>query len=437
MRIADTQTVKQLDHDAIVGRGVPSLDLMERAATAVAEAVKALVPRGGTSAPRVAVLCGAGNNGGDGLAAARLLREAGLAVDVLLLGAPQKMTPDAAAMAARLEGAGGGLTPYTPAAWAEALEGAAVAVDALFGVGLARPLAGEYLAAVQALNARALPVVACDLPSGLDGDSGRALGAAVQADVTVTFSCAKPGLYRADGPAAAGRVVVADIGIPRDLLDAAAPDMPSLQGVRHFIWDFDGTLFDTYPITIQNLQSALAAYGQSATAADIMRRMLDTLSAACNHYADRFGIPRAALTARFEEEVQAAVARLEAPPMPDVPQVLQKIVAGGRHNYLFTHRPLTETRAYLQKHGLEGLFTELVGPENGFAAKPSPEAVLYLKQKYGMTAADAVMLGDREIDLGSGRAAGLGVIHIPCALAPETLACDWRFTAFWQMLALL
>lgn len=211
----------------------------------------------------------------------------------------------------------------------------------------------------------------------------------------------------------------------------------TMRGIRHFIWDFDGTLFDTYPIIIQNLQAALAAYGHSAPTAEIMRYMLDTIPAARDHYADCFGIPRAALADAYAVHHRQATAALEAPPMPGVAQVLRTICAGGRHNYIFTHRRVSETSAYLEKNDLDGCFREIVAPENGFAGKPAPDAVLYLMQKYHMAPAETVMVGDREIDLGSGRNAGVRTAHLVCALAPEQLACDWRLHNFAEMLALL
>ncbi len=212
----------------------------------------------------------------------------------------------------------------------------------------------------------------------------------------------------------------------------------SMRRLAHFIWDFDGTLFDTYPIIIQNLRGALAAFGRDADPADAMRRMLDTILAARDHYADSFGIPREALAHEYGLRHREATRQLAAPPMPGVEAVLRRICATGRHTYIFTHRAQAETEAYLHKYGLSELFCEIVAPQSPcFAAKPAPDAVLYLKEKYRMAEGSAVMLGDREIDLGSGRAAGIATAHIVCAAAPETLACDWRFDSFDEMLALL
>ena len=217
MRFATTTQMKEIDRIAIQERGIPSLTLMERAASAVTAAV--LAQLAGDPAPRVTVLCGPGNNGGDGLACARQLLQQGVAVRTLLVGNADKMTDDARAMAARLRQAGGTVEPW-PAA-APGWENCSCLVDALFGVGLGREVGGDFRAAIEAANAAGCPIVSCDIPSGLHGDTGAVLGAAVRAAQTVTFSCAKPGLVRGEGPACTGRLTVADIGIPADLLPAA------------------------------------------------------------------------------------------------------------------------------------------------------------------------------------------------------------------------
>ncbi len=210
MRIATTAQMKEMDRIAIEEKGVPSLQLMENAAAAVTKSVRQLLT---DSRPHsAAVVCGTGNNGGDGLAAARLLAAAGVAVQVFLVGDPAKMTPDARANADRLARQGLALQPFA-ALTAEILSGSGCIVDALFGVGLARPLTGDFLTAVQMINAAGVPVVSCDIPSGLHGDTGQVLGAAVKAAVTVTFTCAKPGLLQKEGPVHTGQLVVAEIGV--------------------------------------------------------------------------------------------------------------------------------------------------------------------------------------------------------------------------------
>ena len=169
-----TEEMARADRLAI-GAGTPGVDLMEAAGRAVAAAVAELTAAGAS----VAVLCGPGNNGGDGLCAARLLREQGYAVGVGLLGPPDALGGDSAVMAARW---GGEMQPLSP----ESVASADVIVDALFGAGLSRPLDGVAAAMVAAVNASGKPVVAVDVPSGLDGATGRAAGPVVQATRTVT-----------------------------------------------------------------------------------------------------------------------------------------------------------------------------------------------------------------------------------------------------------
>lgn len=191
--------------------GVPGAQLMEAAGWAVAREVRRRFP-----ACRVAILCGPGNNGGDGFVAARLLARAGYAVRLALLGEIGNLKGDAALMAARWQG---GVEPLALAA----LERADVVVDALFGAGLARPLDGIAAQLIAEIGRRGLAVVAVDVPSGVDGDTGAVLGAAPQAVATVTFFRKKPGHLLMPGRARCGDIVVADIGIPATVLAEIEP----------------------------------------------------------------------------------------------------------------------------------------------------------------------------------------------------------------------
>ena len=196
---------------AAIADGVAGVALMEAAGAAVAGAVM----RRWSKRP-VAVLCGPGNNGGDGFVAARHLAASGWPVRLGLLGAREGLTGDAAHHAALWTGA---IEPLSPAL----LDGAGVAVDAIFGAGLARPVDGAARAVIEALAASGIPVVAVDVPSGLDGASGAVLGAAAKAAITVTFFRKKPGHVLLPGRVLCGTLIVADIGIPAGVLAALGP----------------------------------------------------------------------------------------------------------------------------------------------------------------------------------------------------------------------
>ena len=217
MLIATAAQMREIDRAAIQDRGICSTLLMENAAKAVAEACISLVNRrrGG----RAAVFCGPGNNGGDGVAAARFLMEAGLEVRAFLVGKREKMTPDCREMESRLRKAGGALEDFAPdAAFASWCLECDVMVDALFGIGLNTPLWGDPYTAVQMMNTCPVPVVAVDIASGVEADTGRILGVAVEADETVTFTCPKAGHVLGQGGLCCGRLTVADIGIPAGLI---------------------------------------------------------------------------------------------------------------------------------------------------------------------------------------------------------------------------
>lgn len=216
---ATTAQMKELDRTAIEDVKIPSLDLMECAAKAVVQNVLQIMGRE-VRGRRITVFCGPGNNGGDGIAAARLLLLEGCVVRAFLVGDRTRMTPDALTMEQKLLLTGGALEDYTPDAPAqqEWIQSSACIIDALFGVGLKRPIAGDFLSAVRRMNHAPCPVVSCDIPSGIDGDTGNVLGEAVRADRTVTFTCSKYGLEQGDGKIYAGIVSVAPIGIPEELI---------------------------------------------------------------------------------------------------------------------------------------------------------------------------------------------------------------------------
>jgi len=204
--LPDAETMRGVDRWAIEDQGVAGLDLMERAGMGVARAVEVH----GCDGP-VAVVCGKGNNGGDGLVVARLLREAGREVTVVCVAPPEEFKGDAAANLVRLPGE----APVTLAQGAAAIERASVIVDALLGTGFAGEPHGTVGEAIALVNAADAAVVAVDVPSGVDASSGVVCGEAVRAEVTVTFHAGKPGLWIMPGKRHAGEVRALDIGIPR------------------------------------------------------------------------------------------------------------------------------------------------------------------------------------------------------------------------------
>ncbi len=210
LALLTTQQMAMADRVAIAA-GTPGIELMERAGRAVAEAVARRAGGGGA----VTLFCGPGNNGGDGFVAARLLREQGLEAHVVLPGGADGITGDAAIALERWAG------PVERLSAPDATRGD-VFVDALFGAGLTRPLAGAFAEAAAFLNGAGRPVIAVDMPSGVSGDTGRADGIAVKASETVTFFRLKPGHLLQPGRSLCGPVTVADIGIPAQAaLDAA------------------------------------------------------------------------------------------------------------------------------------------------------------------------------------------------------------------------
>jgi NAD(P)H-hydrate epimerase len=210
----DAASMRAADAWAIEERGVPSLELMEAAGLALAEAAAELAGSG-----PVKVVCGKGNNGGDGLVAARRLAATGFEVETLLLWPVGELSGDAAANLERLDGP---VRELDPAAAPAALRGAGLIVDAIFGTGFSGAPREPAAGAIQAINDAAAPVVAADIASGVDASTGEVEGEAVEAGLTVAFHAAKLGHVIAPGKRHTGRLQVAEIGIP-DGAPAEAP----------------------------------------------------------------------------------------------------------------------------------------------------------------------------------------------------------------------
>ena len=200
------QQLREFDRLACADYGIAGYELMTRAGAAVLQALRRRWPQ----ARRITVVCGTGNNGGDGLVAARLAHAAGLAVTVVMPSPPARLRGDALLAYQALRAGGVDVQAFSASAW----PAADVIVDALFGTGLSRELGGVERETVMQINAAGVPVLAVDLPSGLHADSGRMLGVAVRAGLTLSFIGLKAGMFTGDGPACCGEIEFDDLGLP-------------------------------------------------------------------------------------------------------------------------------------------------------------------------------------------------------------------------------
>ncbi len=213
MKVATATEMREIDRTTIEEYGIPALVLMERAGVEVAAKTTELV-----TGSKVLVLCGGGNNGGDGLVAARNLHSLGYHVRVVLLSKAGSMSADCKAqyLLAR--------KTRVPVEFRKALTGAdfhgAFIIDAVFGTGLSRPVSGDLSVLFRAINDSGVPVLSVDMPSGVSSDTGEILGEAVRADYTVTFGLPKRGHFLHPGAEYTGRLSVEDIGFPAGLIQS-------------------------------------------------------------------------------------------------------------------------------------------------------------------------------------------------------------------------
>ncbi len=206
--IFSAAAVREIDRIAIEERGIEGYTLMQRAAEAAVAAARERYP----AARRWTVVCGAGNNAGDGYVVARHLKSAGCDVRLYALVEPTRLDGDAKTAHADYAADGGDVAAFGGKLGSDT----DIIVDALLGSGLERPVAGDFADAVEAMNRHAAPIVALDIPTGLHGDTGAVLGTAVAADLTVTFVGLKAGLFINEGPEHAGDIAFAGLGVPDD-----------------------------------------------------------------------------------------------------------------------------------------------------------------------------------------------------------------------------
>jgi NAD(P)H-hydrate epimerase len=226
VRPLSRQEVRSLDEQAARDLGLPTLLLMENAGRGAAALLAERASHGSTPPPRVLILCGPGNNGGDGGVVARHLDAWGFPVEIVWLARREQLRGDAETQWQILSRAGldqslwyeGHADDPGPEELDSLMAGPGWLVDGLFGTGLTRPLEGAFAMAVEAMNRSGKPILALDLPSGLDADRGVPLGTAVRATLTATFVAPKLGFSAPGARAFTGEVAVIDIGLPRRLL---------------------------------------------------------------------------------------------------------------------------------------------------------------------------------------------------------------------------
>jgi hydroxyethylthiazole kinase-like uncharacterized protein yjeF len=206
--------MKALDQIAIKCYGIPSLVLMENAGWGIVNLAETLVQK----KARILLICGKGNNGGDGFVSARHLSNRGFRVKVFLLGHPADLTKDAQTNYRIVKKMGIPVIQKSLSRLKTLLKDSNLVIDAIFGVGLTRAVEGIYHEAIALVNVSRKPVLSIDIPSGLDSDTGKTLGIAVRAKMTGTLGLAKRGLLVGDGPYYAGKIKVIDISIPRKLI---------------------------------------------------------------------------------------------------------------------------------------------------------------------------------------------------------------------------
>jgi len=213
MKTVTAEEMREIDRRTIEEFGIPGIILMEHAGRAVSDTAEEFVkPEAGT----IVILCGSGNNGGDGLAAARHLYNHGYGVEVILIKPPENFKGDALVnyeIAKKLQ-----IRLTTPFSGQPLPPRTSFVIDAMLGTGTRGEITGSFRQAIELINASGKPVLAVDLPSGIDADTGKVLGAAVNATVTVTMGLMKKGLLAPEAKLLCGDLRVADIGLPRQLL---------------------------------------------------------------------------------------------------------------------------------------------------------------------------------------------------------------------------
>lgn len=204
--------------------------------------------------------------------------------------------------------------------------------------------------------------------------------------------------------------------------------------MKLFIWDFDGTLMDTYPNITGFLRQALLDFGKDVSQTDILEKMMENIPFAITYYRDFYELPD---LREHYNHYAAGEASAPVSVFPGIREVLKKVREIGADNYIFTNRGNT-IYPMLEKAGILNEFREIVTAEDPeFVVKPAPDVIFYLMEKYGGTPENTVMIGDRRCDLESGYNAGCKTCHLLTPAVPQYPPCDFRIRDFGEMLDML
>ena len=204
--------------------------------------------------------------------------------------------------------------------------------------------------------------------------------------------------------------------------------------IKHIIWDFDGTLFDSYPGMVNAFLRALKKYEVEAEYDEVLRLFLNSEKTAVQYYQNQFLLGEE-LTEVYQDE-KSHIDLSNMLPFPYAKEVCQRIKEAGRYNYILTHRGST-TYDILRKNGMVELFTEIVTKDNQFARKPDPEAIYYLLDKYQIHPKEAMIVGDREIEILLGQKAKVKTCFYESGNREPELQADYRVKSLEEVLTIL
>ena len=204
--------------------------------------------------------------------------------------------------------------------------------------------------------------------------------------------------------------------------------------IKHIIWDFDGTLFDSYPGMVNAFLRALKKYEIEAEYDEVLKLFLNSEKTAVQYYQNQFLLGEE-LTEVYQDE-KSHIDLSNMLPFPYAKEVCQRIKEAGRYNYILTHRGST-TYDILRKNGMVELFTEIVTKDNQFARKPDPEAIYYLLDKYQIDLKEAMIVGDREIEILLGQKAKVKTCFYESGNREPELQADYRVKSLEEVLTIL